>query len=306
MSNLQAKYLHEENKYCKNEVVNQKIKLLYPQLKKWCEGFSANPRMSGIPMASDPVLAIVKIVKEQRQMRKLIDELNFRGAMLEDQSWLLYASSESNYKPTATELLEKTEIDESTLTRFSKQFGYTNIPELLDFFVTFEKSNPGGSKKVILILSPPPSTQHSTPPSTSSTESSTPTPEKLLRDVYNFEQLKDLWIKNGGDEGDSEIMAAIALAESSGKRQVINKNNSNGSWDIGLWQINTIHQGAFGLPNIKNFNDPNSDVEGSEKFTKYLYDPDNNVSVAIKIKKVQGYKAWCAYKSRAHEKYLPE
>lgn len=57
--------------------------------------------------------------------------------------------------------------------------------------------------------------------------------------TYNFAQLQQIWINNGGSTGPrAEMAAAVALAESSGRSDAKGGPNSNGSYDWGLWQIN--------------------------------------------------------------------
>lgn len=58
--------------------------------------------------------------------------------------------------------------------------------------------------------------------------------------TYNYAQLEGLWIKAGGNQQYANMAAAIALAESGGNAQASNQN-SNGSIDRGLWQINTVN-----------------------------------------------------------------
>lgn len=109
----------------------------------------------------------------------------------------------------------------------------------------------------------------------------------------NFAELKELWIKNGGSPADAATAAAIAMAESGGRATARN-TNKNGSVDIGLWQINSVHRGAFGLP---------KDLQAFEAF---LTNPNNNAKAAVAIKKVQGWNAWVAYKNNKHLPFLKE
>ena len=71
-----------------------------------------------------------------------------------------------------------------------------------------------------------------------------------------------------------EIMIAIAKAESGQdlNPKAYNKNN-NGSEDIGVFQVNTIH--------------------GYDK--EWLQDPENNCKAARKVYDTQGKQAWVAY-----------
>ena len=121
----------------------------------------------------------------------------------------------------------------------------------------------------------------------------------------SFADLKKLWTDNKGDAGDAETAAAVALAESSGNPNAMNKGNTNGTWDIGLWQINTIHSGAFGLPALTDYKKP-ALGPNIDAFVKNLQDANKNATVAVKLKKVQGWKAWAAYNSGAYMKFLPK
>lgn len=96
---------------------------------------------------------------------------------------------------------------------------------------------------------------------------------------YSFAQLEGLWIQAGGDRASAPIMAAIALAESSGNPAATNKN-TNGTIDRGLWQINSVHG------NLSTF------------------DPLANAQAAVKIKKSQGLNAWVTYSTGAYRQFL--
>ena len=53
-----------------------------------------------------------------------------------------------------------------------------------------------------------------------------------------FDQIQQLWIKNGGDPGWAPLMAGIAIAESGGDTAALNNNPNTGDYSVGLWQIN--------------------------------------------------------------------
>src|SRR5258708_21538823 len=55
--------------------------------------------------------------------------------------------------------------------------------------------------------------------------------------TYSYAQLQQIWISNGGSATTAPVAAAVALAESSGRSDATN-HNTNGTWDMGLWQIN--------------------------------------------------------------------
>jgi hypothetical protein len=101
---------------------------------------------------------------------------------------------------------------------------------------------------------------------------------------FTYGQLEGLWVKNGGSAALAPVMAAIALAESSGNPQAKNTTDNGGtqtSW--GLWQVSngTHNQPA---PNI--------------------LDPNVNAQQAVKKVKSQGLKAWGTYTSGAYRKFL--
>jgi hypothetical protein len=79
-----------------------------------------------------------------------------------------------------------------------------------------------------------------------------------------------------------EVMLAIAKAESKLNPHAINRANRNGSVDVGLFQINSIH--------------------GYDE--EFLKNEDNNLKVARKIYDTQGITAWSAYNNGAYLKWL--
>lgn len=60
---------------------------------------------------------------------------------------------------------------------------------------------------------------------------------------YGYAQLEGIWIQAGGPPGAAAIAAAIAMAESGGNSTATNQD-SNGTVDRGLWQINSVHGDA--------------------------------------------------------------
>jgi len=106
--------------------------------------------------------------------------------------------------------------------------------------------------------------------------------------TLTFGQLEQLWTQAGGSPSMAPLMAAIALAESSGNPQAVNPNDTNGrggtqtSW--GLWQIsNGTHQ---------------QPVSG-------ILNPLTNAQQAVAKLHSQGLTAWGTYDSGAYEQYLP-
>lgn len=100
----------------------------------------------------------------------------------------------------------------------------------------------------------------------------------------SYAQLEGLWTQNGGSAALAPIMAAIALAESSGNPSATNPNDNGGrqtSW--GLWQLS---DGTHNQP-VSN-----------------ILDPNVNAAQAVKKYKSQGLKAWGSYTSGAYKKFL--
>lgn len=85
---------------------------------------------------------------------------------------------------------------------------------------------------------------------------------------------------------DCRMALAISQAEN-GTRQCdrVSKPNSNGSYDIGVFQINTIHTPSKG--NIKQ-----------------LKECMHNIKVAKQIFDAQGWSPWSVYKSGKYKQYV--
>lgn len=81
---------------------------------------------------------------------------------------------------------------------------------------------------------------------------------------------------------DCEIMIAISKAENSKRDPFAVGYNKDGSIDVGIFQINSIH--------------------GYDK--EYLFDIDNNIKVAREIYDREGKEAWVAYNTNKHLAYL--
>lgn len=96
--------------------------------------------------------------------------------------------------------------------------------------------------------------------------------------------LADLWKGAGGSRNLAPIMAAIAMAESGGRVDAVGGPNSNGTYDYGLWQINSVHS----------------------QFDKarLISDPQYNAQAAVAIEKSQGLGAWSTYNSGAYKGFL--
>lgn len=92
--------------------------------------------------------------------------------------------------------------------------------------------------------------------------------------------LKSLWTKAGGSSKIATTMAAIAMAESGGNPRATN-NNSNGTVDRGLWQINSVHG-----------------------YKGNMFNPLTNARAALKVYKKQGLGAWVVYNTGAYKKFM--
>lgn len=82
-------------------------------------------------------------------------------------------------------------------------------------------------------------------------------------------------------------VAAIALAESGGRSDVVGKLNRDGSRDYGLWQINSVHN-----PTAKAWSDPATNAAMARQV--YLTAPGG-----------PSFKPWAAYNNQAYVLYLP-
>lgn len=97
---------------------------------------------------------------------------------------------------------------------------------------------------------------------------------------YTKTQLESLWIANGGNPAHAAMAAAIALAESGGDPHATD-NDSNGTVDRGLWQINSVH--------------------GSQS----TYDVNENAKAAVAISdNGTDWSAWVTFLTGAYRKYL--
>jgi hypothetical protein len=106
----------------------------------------------------------------------------------------------------------------------------------------------------------------------------------MMADTLNVKQLMALARNAGFSEEQAPTMAAIAMAESSGRASVVNSIGATG-----LWQINQpVH------------------VKAHPTWTQgWLKDPGNNAKAAKAIYDTQGLRAWTVYTSGAYKKYLP-
>lgn len=101
-----------------------------------------------------------------------------------------------------------------------------------------------------------------------------------------YGQLEQYWINAGGPKSLAPLMAAIALAESGGRTDAVNRTDNNGtqtSW--GLWQISN---GTHSSP-APSGEDP--------------FDPTVNAKLAVEKFHSQGLGAWGTYTSGAYKRY---
>jgi soluble lytic murein transglycosylase-like protein len=82
---------------------------------------------------------------------------------------------------------------------------------------------------------------------------------------------------------DCKIALAIMQAESHEDPNAINKN-TNGTYDIGIMQINSVHFAQCSL--------------------SQLSDPKGNIDCAYKIYQRQGFSPWSSYTSGAYKKFI--
>lgn len=97
---------------------------------------------------------------------------------------------------------------------------------------------------------------------------------------YTQTQLQQLWIQAGGNPSYALIASAIAMAESGGNSGATD-NDSNGTVDRGLWQINSVH-GSLST-----------------------YNPVANARAAIQISNNgTNWTPWVTYNTGAYEQYM--
>jgi hypothetical protein len=81
----------------------------------------------------------------------------------------------------------------------------------------------------------------------------------------------------------SKVMLAIARAESNCNPRSDNSGlNTNGTYDYGLFQINSVHSHSRSI----------------------LANPAKNTEIAFRIWQSQGYRAWAAYNNGSYLKFM--
>lgn len=97
---------------------------------------------------------------------------------------------------------------------------------------------------------------------------------------FTYAQLEGIWTQAGGSSQAAPIAAAIAMAESGGNSTATD-DDSNGSVDRGLWQINSVH--------------------GAQS----TYDVMGNARAAIAISNNgQNWSPWTTYTNGAYRQFL--
>lgn len=104
-----------------------------------------------------------------------------------------------------------------------------------------------------------------------------------------------LGLKNGLAPEKAILMAAVGMAESSGRTDVVNDNPQTGDNSYGLWQINMI--GTLGPSRLAKY--------GLRSFDD-LKDPETNARVMANILGSSGITAWGAYKDKRYLQYMSE
>ena len=95
--------------------------------------------------------------------------------------------------------------------------------------------------------------------------------------------LEQLWIEAGGPVSQAQTAAAVAMAESRGEVGAKSPKNTNGTYDYGLWQINSSH--GFNVQRL-------------------LGDPSYNAEAAVSVWRSQGWSAWTTYRDGAYKSFL--
>ena len=106
-------------------------------------------------------------------------------------------------------------------------------------------------------------------------------------------QLRQLAVQAGFPESDANLVASIAMAESSGNPRAHNPNADTGDNSYGLMQVNML--GGIGPERRSQFG-----IQNNEE----LFDPLKNMQAARQIWESQGWNAWSVYRSGAYRDHL--
>lgn len=99
-------------------------------------------------------------------------------------------------------------------------------------------------------------------------------------------EIEQAWISGGGPKALAPVMAAIAMAESSGNPSSIQQGVPYGSQGWGLWQITP------------------GDSEPQVGSNQALLNPVTNARAAVAKYNSQGLQAWTTYTSGAYKRYM--
>jgi hypothetical protein len=118
-------------------------------------------------------------------------------------------------------------------------------------------------------------------------------PGSVAGGQMTMEQLVGLAKGAGFDDNEAVIMAAIAMAESSGNSKAHNKKPPDNSY--GLWQINMYNK--LGPARLREY--------GLSSYDQ-LFDPVTNAKAAYSIRRGQGLTAWSVYTSGSYKRFLSQ
>lgn len=108
----------------------------------------------------------------------------------------------------------------------------------------------------------------------------------------NQDQIRQVWLDNGGSPAAADVAAAVAMAESGGNPSAHNGNSATGDDSWGLWQINYF--GALYWPRVAAFGMPDT-----------LTDPNRAAQAAITLSSNgANWRPWTTYTSGAYRQYL--
>ena len=130
-------------------------------------------------------------------------------------------------------------------------------------------------------------------PTTTSSSSQRARAPAITSRKLGFAELVSLAKGAGFNQQESVTMAAIAMAESSGRSDAHNPNASTGDNSYGLWQINMI--GRLGPARRREFG-----INANEQ----LFDPRVNAKAAYRVYRQQGFNAWSVYKSGTYQRFM--
>jgi hypothetical protein len=118
-------------------------------------------------------------------------------------------------------------------------------------------------------------------------------PGSVAGGQMTMEQLVGLAKGAGFDDNEAVIMAAIAMAESSGNSKAHNKKPPDNSY--GLWQINMYNK--LGPARLREY--------GLSSYDQ-LFDPVTNAKAAYSIRRGSGFHAWSVYTSGRYRRFLSQ